>query len=164
MSIVSSPAARAVPRVRPGLTFGFEVGSEPGTLTASVLPDGGVGEVTLRAGKHGSTLAGLTDAFSTAVTLALRQGAPLAAIADELRGTHFAPAGQTDDPEIPEASSLVDYVARRLTNDFAPIAQRHAAAGDRPYVQEAAEGSMRREGPPPMSAGPRGLPQVARQE
>ncbi len=119
MSIVSSSASRAVPRMRAGHTVGFQVADEPGTLTASVRPDGSVGEVVLRAGKHGSTLAGMTDAFSTAITVALQQGAPLAVLADELRGTHFAPAGHTDDPEIPRASSLADYVARRLTTDFA---------------------------------------------
>ncbi|MEU2610249.1 hypothetical protein ABZ570_01475 [Micromonospora sp. NPDC007271] len=32
----------------------------------------------------------------------------------ELRHTRYAPAGRTGDPEVPEATSLGDYLARRL--------------------------------------------------
>jgi ribonucleoside-diphosphate reductase alpha chain len=117
---MSVAVGQVVPRMRAGYTVDFRVGDEAATLTAGELPDGRLGEVALRAGKHGSTLAGLTDAFSTAVSEALRHGAPFGVIAEEFRGTHFVPAGLTDDAEIRTASSLVDYVARRLAADFPP--------------------------------------------
>jgi ribonucleoside-diphosphate reductase alpha chain len=120
MNVADSAVVRAVPRVRAGYTVGFRVDGEPATLTAAALPDGHLGEVALRAGKHGSTLAGMTDAFSTAVSVALRHGAPLGVLADEMRGMRFAPAGHTDDHEIGAATSIVDYVARRLAADFPP--------------------------------------------
>jgi ribonucleoside-diphosphate reductase alpha chain len=108
--IVTNPA---VPRVRVGYTAEFRLGGQPATLTATALPDGRLGEVALRAGKHGSTLAGMTDALSTAVSVALAHGTPLGALTQEMRGMRFAPAGHTDDAEIGPASSLADYVARR---------------------------------------------------
>lgn len=120
MKIGDSAVVRAVPRMRAGYTVGFRVGGEPATLTATAMPDGHLGEVALRVGKHGSTLAGMTDAFSTAVSVALGHGAPLGVLADELRGTRFGPAGHTDDDEIGPASSIVDYLARRLAADFPP--------------------------------------------
>lgn len=112
---------RSVPRMRVGYQVDVRVGGEAATLTASALPDGRLGDVALRAGKHGSTLAGMTDAFSTAMSEALRHGAPLGVLAEEIRGTHFLPSGPTDDAEIGTASSLMDYLARRLTADFPPV-------------------------------------------
>lgn len=108
----------AVPRVRAGYTVDFRLGGEAATLTASALPDGRLGDVALRAGKHGSTLSGMTEAFATAMSVALLHGAPLGVLADEMRGRRFAPAGHTDDEEVGRASSLADYVACRLTADF----------------------------------------------
>jgi ribonucleoside-diphosphate reductase alpha chain len=118
MNVADSTVVRAVPRMPVGYTVEFQLGGEPATLTTTALPDGRLGEVTLRAGKHGSTVAGMTDAFSTAVSVALLHGAPLGVLADEMRGMRFTPAGHTDDAEIGRASSLADYVVRRLSADF----------------------------------------------
>jgi ribonucleoside-diphosphate reductase alpha chain len=96
----------------------FEVAGAEGTLTAGAHPDGQLGEIFLRLGKHGSTLAGLAEAFSIATSTALQHGAPVELITGSLRGMRFEPAGTTDDREIPEATSLIDYVARRLATDF----------------------------------------------
>jgi ribonucleoside-diphosphate reductase alpha chain len=76
MTIVGSPASR----VRSGYTVDFQLDAEPATLTAANLPDGRLGEVFIRAGTHGSTLAGMTDALSTALTVALRHGVPPEAV------------------------------------------------------------------------------------
>jgi ribonucleoside-diphosphate reductase alpha chain len=118
MTFAESAAVRVVPRMRGGYTTEVRVGGETATLTASALPDGRLREIALRSGKHGSTMAGLTDAFSTAVTEALRHGTPLGVIAGELSEVRFAPGGRTDDDEIAVVSSVVDYVARRLAADF----------------------------------------------
>jgi ribonucleoside-diphosphate reductase alpha chain len=102
-----------------GYTRSFRLGDTDGTLTTASR-DGKLDQIFLRAGDHGSTLAGMTDAFSVAASLALQHGAPLEEIAEELRGTRFEPAGHTDDPDIGVATSLMDYTGRRLLADFPP--------------------------------------------
>jgi ribonucleoside-diphosphate reductase alpha chain len=71
-------------------------------------------EVTLRFGKHGSTLAGLTDALGQAISIGLQAGVPIEEYVSAFAGTEFAPAGRTDDPELPLTTSVLDYVGRRL--------------------------------------------------
>jgi ribonucleoside-diphosphate reductase alpha chain len=117
---VASVERRRLPRVRPSYTVSFEVGGAEGTLTAGAHLDGALGEIFLRLGKQGSTLAGLAEAFGIVTSLALQYGAPLEVIVERLRGLRFEPAGLTDDDEIPQATSVMDYVVRRLAADFAP--------------------------------------------
>lgn len=109
---------RQLPRIRPSYTLSFQVGGAEGTLTAGAHADGQLGEIFLRLGKQGSTLCGLAEAFSIVTSLALQHGVPLELISDRLRGLRFEPAGFTDDPEIPEATSVMDYLVRRLSADF----------------------------------------------
>ncbi len=113
------PARRPLPRTRPAYTISFEVGGAEGTLTTGEHPDGQLGEIFLRWGKQGSTLSGLTEAFSIVTSLALQHGVPLETITARLRGLRFEPSGRTGDPELPEATSVIDYVVRRLAADFA---------------------------------------------
>src|SRR5262245_58625137 len=84
---------RRLPRVRPSYTMSFQGGGADGTLTAGAHPDGQLGEIFLRLGKQGSTLAGLAEAFSIVASLALQHGVPLELIASRLRGLRFEPAG-----------------------------------------------------------------------
>lgn len=112
------PKRRELPRTRRSSTLSFSVGCADGTLTAGTHPDGELGEIFLRMGKQGSTLAGLAEAFSIVASLALQHGVSVDMIAARLKGLRFEPAGLTDDPEIPEATSIADYVARRLAADF----------------------------------------------
>ena len=79
---------------------------------------GAPGEVFLKLGKQGSTVAGLVDAFSLMLSLALQYGVPLETITQKLSEMRFEPMGYTDDPEIPRVKSIVDYVARQLALDF----------------------------------------------
>lgn len=116
--VVARP--RPLPRTRPAYTVSFAVGGAEGSFTAGVQSDGQPGEITLRMGKHGSTLAGLAEAFSIVTSLALQHGVPVELIAERLRGLRFEPAGWTDDDQIPEATSVMDYVGRRLALDFVP--------------------------------------------
>lgn len=116
-----SSAVRSARRVT-GNTRRFQVGDLTGTLTSIAAGADGLAGFDLRVGKHGSTLAGLTDALATATSLALLQGAPVSAIADQWQQTWFVPNGPTDDPEIPHTTSLADYVARRLTLDHLNVA------------------------------------------
>jgi ribonucleoside-diphosphate reductase alpha chain len=98
-------------------------GSE-GYMTASTYPDDGVGEVFLKLGKQGSTLAGVMDAFSIAISVGLQYGIPLESYVAKFTNMRFEPAGITDDPDIRMVSSVMDYIFRRLALDHLPYEQR----------------------------------------
>ena len=72
----------------------------------------------LRGGKHGSTLSGLLDTIAIVLTVGLRGGVPLQNFVDRLTDLRFAPDGMTDDPELPAAASVTDYLFRRLAADY----------------------------------------------
>jgi ribonucleoside-diphosphate reductase alpha chain len=93
-------------------------------MTASSYPDDGVGEVFLKLGKQGSTLAGVMDAFSMAISVGLQYGIPLESYVGKFTNMRFEPAGITDDPDIRMASSVMDYIFRRLALDHLPYEQR----------------------------------------
>ena len=97
----------------------------PRSRAASSYPDDGrLGEIFLKFGKQGSTLAGMMDAFSLAVSVALQYGVPLEKYVEKFMNMRFEPAGMTDDPDIRMATSVMDYVARRLALDFLPYEKR----------------------------------------
>ena len=102
----------------------FNVAGAEGYMTASTYPDDGVGEVFLKLGKQGSTLAGVMDAFSIAISVGLQYGIPLESYVAKFTNTRFEPAGMTDDPDIRIAGSIMDYIFRRLALDHLPYEQR----------------------------------------
>ena len=112
------PVRRRLPKRRSSQTTSFSVGGAEGYLTASSYPDDGLGEIFLKFGKQGSTLAGLMDAFSLAVSVALQYGVPLETYVEKFTNLRFEPAGLTDDPDVRMAQSIMDYVFRRLALDF----------------------------------------------
>jgi ribonucleoside-diphosphate reductase alpha chain len=95
-------------------------------MTASSYPDGGLGEVFLKLGKQGSTLAGVMDAFSISVSIGLQYGVPLETFVQKFTNVNFEPAGMTDDKDIRIAKSLMDYIFRRLALDYLPFETRSA--------------------------------------
>src|SRR5487761_879136 len=111
------PVRRRLPRQRPATVTRFSVAGAEGYMTASSYPDDGVGEVFLKLGKQGSTLAGVMDAFSVAISISLQYGVPLEKWVEKFTNMRFEPAGVTDDPDIRIASSVMDYVFRRLALD-----------------------------------------------
>jgi adenosylcobalamin-dependent ribonucleoside-diphosphate reductase len=118
------PVRKRLPKKRPSQTVSFAVGDAEGYLTASSYPDDGLGEIFLKFGKQGSTLAGMMDAFSLAVSVALQYGVPVEKYVEKFMNMRFEPAGMTDDPDIRMAASVMDYVARRLALDFLPYEKR----------------------------------------
>jgi ribonucleoside-diphosphate reductase alpha chain len=108
------PHRQRPPRRRTGQTFAFELAECQGFVTVNEFDNGQVGEVFITVAKQGSTLAGLCDALAVAVSLGLQHGVPLAMFVRHLAHTRFAPAGRTDDPQLPTATSLADYVFQRL--------------------------------------------------
>jgi len=115
---------KRLPKSRPSRTTSFSVAGAEGYLTASSYPDNGVGEVFLKMSKQGSTLAGVMDAFSVAVSIALQYGVPLETYVTKFVNMRFEPAGMTDDPDIRMATSVMDYIFRRLALDYLPYEQR----------------------------------------
>ncbi|MGD0560728.1 MAG: ribonucleoside-diphosphate reductase, partial [Streptosporangiaceae bacterium] len=118
------PARRRLPRQRSATVTKFSVAGAEGYMTASSYPDDGVGEVFLKLGKQGSTLAGVMDAFSIAISVGLQFGIPLESYVQKFTNMRFEPAGMTDDPDIRIASSMMDYIFRRLALDHLSYDQR----------------------------------------
>ncbi|MFI0899750.1 vitamin B12-dependent ribonucleotide reductase [Streptomyces sp. NPDC020983] len=120
------PVRKRLPKGRPGITTSFTVGGAEGYMTANSYPDDGLGEVFLKMSKQGSTLAGMMDAFSIAVSVGMQYGVPLETYVSKFTNMRFEPAGLTDDPDVRMAQSIVDYIFRRLALDFLPFETRSA--------------------------------------
>ncbi len=120
------PTRKRLPKSRPSTTTSFTVGGAEGYLTAGSYPDGGLAEVFLKLGKQGSTLAGVMDAFSIAVSIGLQYGVPLETFVSKFTNVSFEPAGMTDDKDVRIAKSLMDYIFRRLALDYLPTETRTA--------------------------------------
>ena len=118
------PVRRRLPKKRSAMVTRFDVAGAEGYMTASTYPDDGVGEVFLKLGKQGSTLAGVMDAFSIAISVGLQYGIPLESYVAKFTNMRFEPAGMTDDPDIRIASSVMDYIFRRLALDHLPYEER----------------------------------------
>jgi ribonucleoside-diphosphate reductase alpha chain len=118
------PVRRRLPKQRSATVTRFDVAGAEGYMTASKYPDDGVGEVFLKLGKQGSTLAGVMDAFSMAISVGLQYGIPLESYVAKFTNMRFEPAGMTDDPDIRIATSVMDYIFRRLALDHLPYDQR----------------------------------------
>jgi ribonucleoside-diphosphate reductase alpha chain len=118
------PVRRRLPKTRSATVTRFDVAGAEGYMTASTYPDDGVGEVFLKLGKQGSTLAGVMDAFSMAISVGLQYGIPLESFVSKFTNMRFEPAGMTDDPDIRIATSVMDYIFRRLALDHLSYDER----------------------------------------
>ncbi len=122
----AAPVRKRLPKARPATTTSFAVGGAEGYMTAGAYADGALGEVFLKLGKQGSTLAGVMDAFSIAVSIGLQYGVPLETFVEKFTNLRFEPAGMTDDADIRMAQSMMDYIFRRLALDYLPFESRSA--------------------------------------
>jgi ribonucleoside-diphosphate reductase alpha chain len=122
--VVKQPMRERLPRKRRSNTFSFRVADCEGYVTVGEYDDGRPGEVFIKVSKQGSTLAGVMDAFSIAISVSLQHGVPLATFVKKYTNMRFEPAGMTDDPDLRIASSLVDYIFRRLAVDYLPYEER----------------------------------------
>ena len=107
-----------LPRRRVSTTFAFRVADCEGYVTVGEYEDGRPGEVFIKVSKQGSTLAGIMDAFSISISLGLQHGVPLATYVRKYVNMKFEPSGMTDDADLRIATSLVDYIFRRLALDY----------------------------------------------
>ncbi|MDN5853957.1 MAG: vitamin B12-dependent ribonucleotide reductase, partial [Actinomycetia bacterium] len=126
VQIVERPVRKRLPKSRPSRTTSFTVGGAEGYMTSGSYPDDGLGEVFLKLGKQGSTLAGVMDAFSIAISISLQYGVPLETFVSKFTNMKFEPAGLTDDPDVRMSQSIMDYIFRRLALDYLPFETRSA--------------------------------------
>ena len=151
--VVYRPKRERLPKSRMSRTTSFSVSGAEGYMTSSSYDDGRLGEVFLRLGKQGSTLSGVMDAFSIAVSIGLQYGVPLESFVQKFTNLKFEPAGMTDDQDIRIAQSIMDYIFRRLALDYldfddraelgiytAAERARYVATGE--YVSEEEESAM----------------------
>jgi len=118
-----------LPDERSSFTHKFTIGGHEGYVTVGMYEDGSPGEIFVRMAKEGSVIAGLMDSFATAISLALQHGVPLPVLCEKFKSTRFEPSGFTGNPEIPIATSIMDYLFRWLTLRFqSDTADRHPAA------------------------------------
>ncbi|WP_110206608.1 vitamin B12-dependent ribonucleotide reductase [Nocardioides daejeonensis] len=122
--IVYRPTRKRLPKSRVSRTTSFTVGGAEGYMTSGAHEDGELGEVFLKLGKQGSTLAGVMDAFSIAVSIGLQYGVPLETYVSKFTNLRFEPAGMTDDPDVRMAQSIMDYIFRRLALDYLSFEDR----------------------------------------
>jgi ribonucleoside-diphosphate reductase alpha chain len=122
--VVHRPVRQKLPRNRRGRTFEFRVADCKGFLTVGEYDDGRPGEVFLTVSKQGSTLAGIMDAFAKSISYGLQYGVPLRAFVEAFTNMRFEPAGMTDDPEIRFASSVMDYLFRKLAMEYLSYEER----------------------------------------
>lgn len=108
----------SLPTTRTSLTHKFSIERHEGYLTIGLYPDGKPGEIFIKMAKEGSTISGMCQAFCRAFSLALQYGLSVQEAVRRFKGMRFEPMGMTSNPEIPEASSIVDYVARYLELHF----------------------------------------------
>ena len=134
---------KRLPKSRPAQTTSFSVGGAEGYMTSGAYADGALAEVFLKLGKQGSTLAGVMDAFSIAVSIGLQYGVPLETFVEKFSNLRFEPAGMTDDVDIRMAQSTMDYIFRRLALDYLPFESRSAlgvySAAERARALESGE-------------------------
>jgi len=137
--IVKGAVRRELPKVRNGKTFSFHVADSHGYMTVGEYEDGNPGEIFMRIAKQGSTLAGFMDAFAISVSHGLQFGVPLKDYVKSFTSMSFAPSGITDDPEIRTASSLVDFMFKRLALSYLSFDDRLelglASIDDMPELQ-----------------------------
>ena len=122
--IVHHPVRQKMPRTRRGRTFEFRVADCKGFATIGEYDDGQPGEIFLTVSKQGSTMAGVMDAFAKSVSYGLQYGVPLRAFVEAFTNMRFEPAGMTDDPDIRFASSIMDYLFRRLAIEYMTYDER----------------------------------------
>lgn len=124
--VVEKPIRRRLPKSRQSITTSFSVGGAEGYMTSGAHENGELGELFLKLGKQGSTLAGVMDAFSIAVSIGLQYGVPLETFVQKFTNLKFEPAGLTDDSDVRMAQSIMDYVFRRLALDYIDFDTRSA--------------------------------------
>jgi ribonucleoside-diphosphate reductase alpha chain len=148
------PVRRRLPATRASVTHKFSIEGHEGYITAGSYEDGSPGEIFVTMAKEGSTLSGMLDAFATSISLTLQYGVPLRDMVNKFSHMRFEPSGRTENPEIPVAQSIVDYIFRWLASQFLSEEEKEEFGVLSPAVKAKL---MAQEYRPPVSAGNGGL-------
>ncbi len=127
------PYRRRLPDERESITHKFRVGDQEGYVTVGLYEDGNPGEVFVTISKEGSTIRGLMDSVAVLTSLALQYGVPVDDLARKFSGVRFEPHGFTNDPDLPQATSIVDYIFRWLSERFGAEARARPRRRRRPH-------------------------------
>ena len=128
------PLRRRLPDTRRAVTHKFDIAGHEGYLTVGLFEDGQPGELFITMAKEGSTIGGLMDSIGTLTSMALQYGVPLEALARKFAHQRFEPSGFTKNPEIRNASSIIDYVFRWMALTFTPQSQEPEPGADQPEL------------------------------
>ncbi len=128
MCTTDQTGRRTLPPTHESVTHKFSVGGPEGYLTVGLFKEGTPGEIFIKMSKEGSTLSGLIQGFCRAFSLAIQYGLPLGDAVERFRNMRFDPMGRTANPRIPHATSILDYVAQYLDNEFNIISSQEASA------------------------------------
>ncbi len=110
---------RNMPKDHPALQHEFRIRGFKGFLTMGMYPeDEELGEIFVNFSKQGSTLQGMAMAWAIAISMGVQRGVPLEDYVRMFSHMSFEPAGFTDNPQIPFATSIPDYVVRYLASRF----------------------------------------------
>ncbi len=117
--VVYQPIRKRLPDERPSITHKFSIAGHEGYLHIGLYPDTSLpGEIFITMAKQGSTVSGMMDAFATAISLALQYGVPLEDLCAKFSHMRFEPAGFTNNPRVPIAKSIMDYIFRYCSVKF----------------------------------------------
>jgi len=144
------PVRRRLPATRASVTHKFSIEGHEGYITAGLYEDGSPGEIFVTMAKEGSMLSGMVDAFATSVSLALQYGVPLRDLVNKFSHMRFEPSGRTENPEIPVAQSIVDYIFRWMASQFMSEEEKEEYGVLSPAVKAKL---IAQEYDPPVSAG-----------
>ncbi len=115
----AGPSRRNMPKNHPAYQHEFRIRGFKGFLTMGMYPeDQELGEIFLNFAKQGSTLQGMGMAWAIAVSMGLQRGVPLEDYVRIFSHMTFEPGGYTDNPQIPFATSIPDYVMRYLATKY----------------------------------------------
>jgi ribonucleoside-diphosphate reductase alpha chain len=117
-AVKAQPARRRLPDERVSITHKFSIAGHEGYITVGMFEDGMPGELFITMSKEGSTISGMMDSFATSISIALQYGVPLKVLVDKFSHARYEPAGFTNNPDIPIAKSISDYIFRWLGRKF----------------------------------------------
>lgn len=121
-------ARKKLPQTRKSITHKFDIAGHEGYITVGLYDNDKPGEIFVTMHKQGSTIRGLIDAWATSVSLNLQRGYSITDLFSKFRHQKFEPAGFVKNAEggeidskikpIRTASSIIDYVAQFMLNNF----------------------------------------------
>jgi ribonucleoside-diphosphate reductase alpha chain len=117
---VGKPLRRRLPDTRAAINHKFDIAGHEGYLTVGLFEDGRPGELFVTMAKEGSTIGGLMDTIGTLTSMSLQYGVPLETLLKKFAHQRFEPSGFTKNPDVRNASSIIDYVFRWLAFQFIP--------------------------------------------